>query len=122
MKVPSLKRLNAVLILPALVVALVMQTARSHADDTSDDVGLQPVKTSACLVEGTFSCQEYVYSYSVRGVSCTEDCLALSGLNSCELRNRCHWDPASGCFLKDVCVEISSINTCRRWNSKPICY
>lgn len=81
----------------------------------------QPVRTSTCLVENTFSCAEYVYTYSVRGLSCTEDCLVTSNLNTCQLNNRCSWDPASGCFMKDVCTEISDLNTCRQWETHPIC-
>ena len=81
----------------------------------------QPVRTATCLVEGKFSCQTHEYSYSVQHVTCTEDCLIISNLGSCRLNNRCDWDPDSGCFIKDVCVEINTMNNCRRWERVPIC-
>lgn len=81
----------------------------------------QPMHTWRCLVEGTFSCWEDESIYSVRGISCTEDCLALSRLNTCQLTNRCIWNPASGCFRKSVCVDVSSMSRCQRWEVEAIC-
>lgn len=82
---------------------------------------IQPMQTRHCLVEGNFSCQQYEYTYSVKGISCTEDCLAFSRLNTCQLTNRCDWNAASGCFRKAVCIELSKMNTCRRWETEAVC-
>ncbi len=80
-----------------------------------------PMRTENCLVDGRFSCQTYEYTYSAHGVSCTENCLALSELKTCQLTNRCNWDPLSLCFRKEVCVKISEMNTCRRWETQAVC-
>jgi len=92
------------------------------AEDIEDGDNLvQPIQTRTCLVEGSFSCQQYEYTYSAKGVSCTENCLALSGLNICKLTNRCVWDEGSDCFRKSVCVEMSNMDTCRRWETQAVC-
>lgn len=93
----------------------------AYQADDGELLVTQPMQTKRCLVEGRFSCQEYEYTYSVRGISCTEECLAFSRLNTCQLTNRCDWDPASGCFRKRVCVALSEINTCRRWETEAVC-
>jgi hypothetical protein len=77
--------------------------------------------TQKCIVEGPFSCSLSVNTLSVEGVRCTEDCLIVSDLNTCELHNSCIWDDASGCFRKRVCAEISDVKTCSRWEEQAIC-
>ena len=98
-----------------------MVAAQPGGESERDRPPPEPLRTASCLVEGKFSCWTFEYTYSVRGLACTEDCLALSSLNHCALNNRCHWNQDSGCFVKDVCLEISAMNTCRRWESHPIC-
>ncbi len=95
--------------------------AGAYQGDDREALVTVPMQTRRCLVEGTFSCQEYEYTYSVKGISCTEDCLAYSRLKSCQLTNRCEWDPASGCFRKHVCIELSTLNTCTRWETDAVC-
>lgn len=110
-------------LLITLIIFALPGLALAQPYDGYDQNGFapQPVRSATCIVEGTFSCAEHVYTYSVHGLSCTEDCLAISNLNTCQLNNRCNWEPASGCFMKDICVEISDLNTCRRWETHPIC-
>jgi len=80
-----------------------------------------PLVTKQCVVYGELSCSEYEYTFSVWGVSCTENCLVRSSLNSCQLRNRCILDEPSGCFRKQACSKISNLNTCRMWEEQAIC-
>ncbi|WP_043749619.1 hypothetical protein [Imhoffiella purpurea] len=89
--------------------------------DDDEDVVLKPVQSSRCIVQGNFGCVLAETVYGVRGVSCVEDCLSVSTLNTCRLSNQCNWDAASGCFIKSVCVEISALNSCRRWERQALC-
>jgi len=80
-----------------------------------------PLVTKQCIVEGDFSCALSVDTLSVAGVSCTENCLIVSDLNTCDQHNSCLWDDASGCFRKRVCAQISELNTCSSWEEQAIC-
>lgn len=85
-------------------------------------VGPRPIHTQRCLVEGRFDCLAAEDVYSVRGLSCVEDCLVFDDrLNICHLTNRCRWDVGSGCFVKEVCVDVSRLHLCRRWERQVVC-
>jgi hypothetical protein len=82
----------------------------------------RPLETHRCLIQGTFHCllNENVYSFS--GAQCTEDCLVVNkNLYTCELANRCVWDAASGCFIKYVCIDVTALNSCWRWEQQSAC-
>jgi len=104
------------------LLAFAVPLSSDPSQTTEDDLIYRlPTESKRCIVEGSFSCQEYEYIRSVQGVRCVEDCLVLSNLNKCKLSNRCVWDPGSGCFRKTVCDEISNLENCRRWIEEVIC-
>ena len=80
-----------------------------------------PLVTKQCVAQGELYCSEYEYTFSIRGASCTENCLVRNSLNICQLRNRCILDEPTGCFRKKVCSKISNLNTCRMWEERAIC-
>jgi hypothetical protein len=81
----------------------------------------RPVETERCLLQGPFSCLASEKVFSMRGVSCIEDCHFFDRLNNCQLSNQCNWDPTSGCFLKDVCIDVNALHRCRRWEREAVC-
>lgn len=103
-----------------LLFAVAVPSIASARDDSQHLVRV-PTVSERCIAQGRFSCYEYEHILTVEGVSCTEDCLYLNKLNSCQLRNRCIWDVPSGCFLKQVCADISVRNSCLKWEEQAIC-
>jgi hypothetical protein len=108
-------------LLAILGLLLVGVAAADEAGDPEERVR-RPLETHRCLIQGTFRClfNEKVYSFS--GAQCTEDCLVVNEtLYTCRLANRCEWDSASGCFIKHVCIDVTALNTCRRWEQQSVC-
>lgn len=103
-----------------LLSVAVLSPAVCSAEDWGREAKV-PLVSKRCIAQGRFSCYEYEHTLNVEGVRCTEDCLVLSNLNTCRLSNRCVYDVPSGCFLKQVCVDISDLKTCRTWEEQVLC-
>lgn len=96
-------------------------TYNYYYNNGADQTIPRPVATARCVLQGPFKCEAHEQVYSMKGVSCVEDCLYFNKLNNCDLSNECHWDAGSGCFVKDVCVEVSALHRCKRWERTPVC-
>jgi hypothetical protein len=106
----------------AILGLLIVGAALADQAGGPEDRVRRPLETHRYLIQGTFRCllNETVYSFS--GAQCTEDCIVGNkDLYVCQLANRCVWDAASGCFIKYVCIDVTDLNTCWRWEQESVC-
>jgi hypothetical protein len=122
MEVTGVKWIPFLTALLAILGLLIGDAALADEAGDPEDRVRRPLETHRCLVQGTFRCllNEKVYSFS--GAHCTEDCIVVNeDLYTCQLTNRCVWDAASGCFVKYVCIDVTALNSCWRWEQQSVC-
>ena len=84
--------------------------------------GRHPLLIKTCVdTSPSGNCSAYVDTYVIGDLSCTEDCQSYGSFDRCQLKSTCHWDAASGCFIKSVCSDVGEFNRCEQWDQQVAC-